>query len=412
MGQRRIVHSALVSEGGAGGKGARNRGRLSFASMRTLSSLASLPSLALLASLALGAFVTGCADEESTSGTTGVACADDAAAACLASQGACAPSGTGCVACAEGSYSPTGHACQSLGTASYSHDFATFEVAAGEERLGQCQSWTLNNAEEIWVQAVELVQDEASHHSNWTFVPSDQFEGPDGVWPCDDRGATRSCKRRPRPAACIYAQSTQAAHEVQKFPERRRRPHPALFAHHRRRPPAQRHERATRRATRASRIYGIPAKRRSDGEARALPPHGRHGPRDPPEIARSRFAASCELDAKFAAFKAPDSTWTIYYTFCPTTHALGRRMSFGLDVVARQEGRPAASSTSVAFDGEAHGIMLDASLQGGRRCDGPAPSAASSTNPRDDADPLRPRRSGDVRDARLRRRRRWPSSRP
>jgi len=59
----------------------------------------------------------------------------------------------------------------------------------GEEVLGLCQSWTLNNPEELWVNAVELGQDVASHHSNWTFVPDNLYKGEDGVWPCDERSS-------------------------------------------------------------------------------------------------------------------------------------------------------------------------------------------------------------------------------
>ena len=69
-------------------------------------------------------------------------------------------------------------------------DFAEFSVDPGEEVLGLCQSWTLHNPNEIWVNAVELTQDEASHHSNWLFVPSDKYDGDDGVWDCAERGYT------------------------------------------------------------------------------------------------------------------------------------------------------------------------------------------------------------------------------
>src|SRR5687768_11655835 len=68
----------------------------------------------------------------------------------------------------------------------YRHDFGVYEVAAGQEIDGLCQSWTLDNPTELWVSEVELDNDGAYHHGNWLFVPDDSFEVPDGAWSCDD----------------------------------------------------------------------------------------------------------------------------------------------------------------------------------------------------------------------------------
>src|SRR5262249_2807584 len=81
-----------------------------------------------------------------------------------------------------------------------------------------CRSWTLDNDTDLLVNAVQLVQDEDSHHSNWVFVPDTSFDGPDGIWPCGDRSydfyvATGL-------GGLLYAQSTQAPQEGQKFPDR------------------------------------------------------------------------------------------------------------------------------------------------------------------------------------------------
>ena len=43
------------------------------------------------------------------------------------------------------------------------------------------------------------------------------FDGPDGTWRCDDARLRRG-GRRASPAASLFAQSTQATHEVQQFP--------------------------------------------------------------------------------------------------------------------------------------------------------------------------------------------------
>lgn len=96
-----------------------------------------------------------------------------------------------------------------------SHDFSDFTVKPGEEVLGLCRSWTLQNDSEFWVNSVELTQGEESHHSNWVYVPEDTFTGPDGVWKCSDR--KYDIYSAMNVGGLLYAQSTQAAHEVQKF---------------------------------------------------------------------------------------------------------------------------------------------------------------------------------------------------
>ena len=45
-------------------------------------------------------------------------------------------------------------------------------VERGEEVSGECQSWTLNNDEPLFVSKVRQTNDGAWHHSNWFFVPN------------------------------------------------------------------------------------------------------------------------------------------------------------------------------------------------------------------------------------------------
>lgn len=143
---------------------------------------------------------------------------DSLRAECFANQQSCVAAGdkARCEPCAAGAYAAASGACEAIGGASEAHDFEDFTVQSGEEILGLCQSWTLDNATELWVNAVELSQDVVSHHSNWTFVPADQFDGPDGVWPCKERGYSQFTAAIE--GGVLYAQSTQAEREVQKFP--------------------------------------------------------------------------------------------------------------------------------------------------------------------------------------------------
>jgi len=145
----------------------------------------------------------------------------DAAGAttCLATQQACALTGgqPTCVPCDVRSYANKAGACAPIEGTRLAHDFGEFTTNPGQEVRGMCRSWTLGNATDLWVQSVELVQNEASHHSNWLFVPDTSFDGPDGAWKCSDRGYDELTAALA--GGVLYAQSTQATHEVQRFPD-------------------------------------------------------------------------------------------------------------------------------------------------------------------------------------------------
>src|SRR5215510_6537941 len=66
------------------------------------------------------------------------------------------------------------------------HDFGTTMLAPGEERDDVCQSWTLDNQTELWVNQVDFRSDGGYHHSNWVYVPDVDYDVPDGVWACGD----------------------------------------------------------------------------------------------------------------------------------------------------------------------------------------------------------------------------------
>jgi hypothetical protein len=97
------------------------------------------------------------------------------------------------------------------------HTFGPFELAVGEEVTDRCVSWTVHNPDTIYVNAVEMTAGVGFHHSNWFYVPEDRFDGPDGVWPCEERGFNEAIAAGS--GGVLYAQSTQSTHEVQQFPE-------------------------------------------------------------------------------------------------------------------------------------------------------------------------------------------------
>jgi hypothetical protein len=94
--------------------------------------------------------------------------------------------------------------------------FGPFEVAPGEEVSDTCVQITLQNDDYLYINSVELTTGPGFHHSNWFFVPETTFRGDDGIYRCDDRDFNE-------PVAAIFggvlfAQSTQAHHEIQQFP--------------------------------------------------------------------------------------------------------------------------------------------------------------------------------------------------
>src|SRR5262245_21719733 len=60
------------------------------------------------------------------------------------------------------------------------HDFGRQMITSGQEVDGLCQSWTLGNETELWVNKVVFTNDGGYHHSNWFFVPEGTYDVPDG----------------------------------------------------------------------------------------------------------------------------------------------------------------------------------------------------------------------------------------
>src|SRR5262249_26720944 len=95
------------------------------------------------------------------------------------------------------------------------HAAGPYELPVGGE-FDDCESWTLHNREPIYVQDVTFEASEGMHHSNWFFVPEGYYAGPDGRWTCRDRGFDTGVSGLV--GGVVFAQSTQATHEVQHFP--------------------------------------------------------------------------------------------------------------------------------------------------------------------------------------------------
>ncbi len=171
---------------------------------------------------------SGCSDSGSadgsdgsagSSGATGTAACLEKAVECLGNQMVCVErhGATSCEACPEGEFAGDGTACTPIPGQQLSNVFGVLELDPGDEISSLCQSWTVGNTEELWVNGVELLSDGAYHHSNWLFVPDDVYDGPDGAWPCRDRNYSEL--EAAIAGGVLFAQSTQATKEVQRFPD-------------------------------------------------------------------------------------------------------------------------------------------------------------------------------------------------
>lgn len=94
--------------------------------------------------------------------------------------------------------------------------FGPYTITGGQEVTSDCVQITLHNDTYVYINSVELTTGAGFHHSNWFWVPESTFAGADGTFPCDERNFNE-------PVAAIFggvlfAQSTQAPHEVQQFP--------------------------------------------------------------------------------------------------------------------------------------------------------------------------------------------------
>jgi hypothetical protein len=98
-----------------------------------------------------------------------------------------------------------------------SYSFEPIAVDASEEISGVCQSWTLHNAEPLYVSKIRQRNDGAWHHSNWFFVPEGTYDGPDGTWDCEERGFHDVGAALA--GGAFFAQSTQTFEELQAFQE-------------------------------------------------------------------------------------------------------------------------------------------------------------------------------------------------
>lgn len=260
-----------------------------------------------------------------------------------------------CAACPTGHYAsvPSGTCLPMTGT-KLSHDFGEQTVASGQEIGSLCQSWVLDNDEEIWVNAVEMNNDGAYHHSNWFFVPEAYNDWPTGPWlDCYDEGFHEIDAALA--GGVLYAQSTQVRQELQKF-------QPGAAVHI---PPRSRIITVTHLlnynvtpVTTGLRldIYTLP---RAEVTIPLTPAQLIYSDLAIPGQARSRFGATCDLAASWASvFPSQPFSMKLHYVL-PHYHDLGA--GFDLTIV----GGPRDGERIVdlgAFSSDPFGFAFDPPL--------------------------------------------------
>lgn len=278
-------------------------------------------------------------------------CDSDAARGCLVDQRGCElQAGVAtCVTCAAGTRADPAGVCAPIPGTAISHAFPELESGPGEEILGLCRSWTLGNETELWVHAVELQQDEASHHSNWMFVPEGFYDGPDGTWPCAERDYHQL--NAALVGGVLYAQSTQAQREVQLFPTGA-----AIRIPPRARIISDVHilntTTETVRGNVELAIFTLP---REEVTVPLAPFHIDYHALDIPARSHSRFVTECDLAGDFERATGQPMHMRLHYSL-PHTHALGTRV-FLQAIGGPRDGEMLLDVAG--YNGEARGLFYE-----------------------------------------------------
>jgi hypothetical protein len=99
--------------------------------------------------------------------------------------------------------------------------FGPWVQAAGSEDIDLCVAATLHNDQPIYVNSVEMLAGPGLHHSNWMWVPDNgAFDFPEGSFSCAQGDGSHPFDQQIAAVfgGVLFAQSTQATHELQEFP--------------------------------------------------------------------------------------------------------------------------------------------------------------------------------------------------
>ena len=205
-------------------------------------------------------------------------------------------------ACSSDPCDPTKQAC------SYSKAVSTMTVPAGHEDEDTCQSWTLDNPTELWVNSITQQNDGAYHHANWFFVPDNNFVLPDGTWTCSQNNFDELAAALE--GGYLFALSTQSHEETQTMPAGaaiRIPPYSRIIG-------ASHLLNATDgdiKTTMRLKIDTIPA---SQVTAKLAPARIQYTDLHIDPTAKSSFTTECDIDTNYSQYASGPFQYTIYYT--------------------------------------------------------------------------------------------------
>lgn len=233
---------------------------------------------------------------------------------------------------------------------SLEHTFGPFSLEPGQELADQCVSVTLDNDAPIYVNQVELSTGPGFHHSNWFWVPEHMYAGDDGAWSCSERGYSEAIAGVF--GGVVFAQSTQAAHEIQAFPPGvavKIPPHAKLVAGTHLLNAADVPIAVSLTFTLAPiaevEAETVLAGMAFENETIALPPH-----------AKSRFTVECDLSERHLALTGRLPDFKIYYML-PHYHELGAGMT--IEAIRDADGSSSMVYETAQRIGDALGGPID-----------------------------------------------------
>lgn len=235
------------------------------------------------------------------------------------------------------------------GACTYAHEFAATTLQPGEERTSDCFTYKLDNANDLFINSVELKNDGGFHHSNWFFVPEKLYDTDQPRVRCRDVGFSELGAALA--GGVLFAQSTQSRTETQRFP-------PGAFV----RVPAR------SRIITTAHLLNASAKELRTGMRlvlQALPESQKQVELYPfrlsytdlhlPAMKRSEFSSDCDLKKEAEARLGTPFYFKLYYVL-PHFHGFGDLFKLELS------GGPAAGRVLYELRegiGEAHGQTFD-----------------------------------------------------
>lgn len=100
-------------------------------------------------------------------------------------------------------------------SAPQTYKFGPFTIEPAQEVTGRCVQIDLHNAQDLYINTIELTTGPGFHHSNWFFTPAHFYADQPDVFDCDETAVTVTAAIN---GGVLFAQSTQLAMQTQAFP--------------------------------------------------------------------------------------------------------------------------------------------------------------------------------------------------